>query len=54
MTFAQFAQIMDKVNFVMFYKFSIFGITLDLYRIILFDLLVFIVVEALYYLFHFK
>ena len=54
MTFAQFAQIMDKVNFVMFYKFTIFGITVDLYRLILFDLLVFIVVEILYYIFHFE
>ena len=54
MNFSQFATIMDKVNIIMFYKFTIFGVTVDLYRLILFDLLVFIVVEILYYIFHFE
>ena len=54
MSLDTFARIMDKVNIVMFQDFTIFGIHMNLYRLILFDLVVFIVVEVLYYLFHYE
>lgn len=54
MSVNQFMIIMDKVNIVMFHEFTIFGVPLNLYKLILFDLVVFIVVEVLYYLFHYE